>query len=468
MYNKSKNRVLFAVFILVILLTVYGSREKNTMEEYKISLNSAIYDENYSYISLAKDAVLKKEWDKKYYLYPNDSNEKYSLGTETVFYDKSMNQVTIYGTVYQVYTNGDIQEKTSKTVIGNLSDFQFFKLNDRKYLIIGSNIGNENISTTKYLEVSIDKAGNALLLNNSINIKTINPLVLNIGDIKFDIANEKLINGESEIDLKKINGSTNEYVEKEPEEENNDNNNSGSNNNNNNNNGGNNGNTGNNSSTNNSVVQDIIDRLAQLSGMVSGTKNQTNLYKNVSLRSVNPRASYIDVAYSVVDPEDKYLSVYLALKDEDEDIMYYYLSKDSTEYRITGLKPNVQYDLTINYIAQGSNESIVADSIIVLTSIDPTEVRITKINGNVFTYNIKMYNEFEFGSAKIALTDCNGTTLNSYALNVDDALSKTGQTGEFSLDSLYTGSYLCLQLQNVQDVYGSDIKVNSYHKIKLN
>ena len=96
MYNKSKNKLLFVIFIFVVLLiisilvvAVYNTRQTNVVEEYKISPNNVIYAEDYSYVPLQDTATLKKEWDKQYYLYSNNNKDKYFLGTEPVFYDKS-------------------------------------------------------------------------------------------------------------------------------------------------------------------------------------------------------------------------------------------------------------------------------------------------------------------------------------------------------------------------------------------
>ena len=207
MYTKSKNGLIFVIFILIILLIIgililsVHNAKQNSFEQYKVSLNNVLYDEQFSFVSLKDDAILKKEWDDNYYLYTNE-NLKYSLGSETVFYDKSSRQISIYGTVYQIFSNGDVTEVDEKTVVSKLDEFQFFKLNDRKYLIIGEKITGTGISTIDYLIVSIDRAGNASLLNHSINIKTINPLNLYVGDRVFDVANEKLIVGEEEIVFK--------------------------------------------------------------------------------------------------------------------------------------------------------------------------------------------------------------------------------------------------------------------------
>lgn len=473
MYNKSKNKVLFAVFILIILLivfilvlSVYNTKENKNVEEYKISLNNAIYDKEFSYIFLKNDAVLKREWDGNYYLYENSNSKKYELGTEPVLYDKSKNQVTLYGTVYQIYENGETVQKTEKTVINDLSNFQFFKLSDRKYLVVGNNIKSENFSTVNYLIVSIDKAGNATLLNNDVNIKTINPLILSVDDIMFDIANEKLIIEEKEVDLKKINGSTNEYVEKEEEEKPSNNNGGTSNNNSNNQNSNNNSN---NTSSNSQIYNQIISQIINISGLVSSNTNKTNLYKNISLRSISVGASYLDVTYSIIDPQDKYLSVFLALEDENENISFYHLNKDSTGYRISGLSPNKQYKLSMNYIVSGNSSSVVADSIVALTSTDPTSVRITQLSKSTLSYKIKMYNEYEFLSGNVVLTNCEDSGyLGIRDLNVANALSNAGDIGEFILDQEYPYEYVCLSLTSVKDANGNDITVNSYHKVKIN
>lgn len=478
MYKKPKNKILFVIFIFIILLiisiliiSVYNSKRVN-VEEYKISSNSILYDENYNYISTSKDCKIKREWDKNYYLLL-EKNEKHLLGKETVVYNKSKNQITIYGTIYQVFSNGDIAKKAEKTVISNTSDFQFFKLNDREYLVIGDSIGNANISTKKYLVVSINKAGDALLINDNLNIKTINPLVINIGNVKFDVANEKLIIEKEEIDLKKINGSTNEYKEEKKDNDQNDNKGSGSTNNNStsNNNQNNNSNNNNNNNNNSQVYNDIISQIVNITGVLSNN-NKTNLYKNVSLRGVSSGANYIDINYSIIDPEQKYANVFLTLIDNDNNKSYYYLDKNSKNYRITGLKPNNQYEVNISYTLNFSNFPIVADTIITLTNNDPTVVKITKIKDNKdFYYKVKMYNQSIFESANIALTDCNNTIIAKQTINVNESLTANGSTGVFSnvdLNNFKTlDVFVCLEIKDAKTSSSEDVNVNSYHKIKI-
>lgn len=503
MYTKSKNSLLFVIFIIIILLiigilimSVYNTKQ-SSLEQYKVSLNNVLYDDEYNYVLLDDDAILKKEWDNNFYLYLNKGG-KYSLGTETVFYDKSTRQVNIYGKVYQVFSNGDVSETDDKTVISNLDEFQFFKLNDRKYLLIGEKITAPSVSTFDYLIISIDRAGNASLLNHSVNIKTINPLNLFVGEKLFDVANERLIIGEEEIDLKKINGSTNEYVPDSSQNKpstgggNNTIGGSGGGS------GGSSGSTSNNQNSgssssgtvvNNKVYKEIINQIITLSGMIPTNTNKTSLYKNVSLRDISVGSSYLDIFYSIIDPENKYLNVYLAIHKVTEDdraenineiakisanncdsgyAECVSLDKDSYSYRKKGLTPGSEYVISLNYLESGSSIPVIADVITVVTSTDPTSVRVVEQDGYTYTYNIKLYNEYAFKSAKVVITNCKGTDLsiNSVDLDVQSALSSIGATGQISRKVSERLDFVCLELKEVKDANDNLIDVNSYHKIK--
>ena len=508
MYTKSKNSLLFVIFILIILLivtiliiSVYNTKQ-NTLEQYKVSLNNVLYDDEYNFISLEDDAVLKKEWDSNFYLHAS-KNVKYSLGTEAILYDKSKRQISIYGKVYQVFSNGDVVESDDKTTISKVDDFQFFKLNDRKYLIIGNKITGPSISTNDYLMVSIDKAGNASLLNHSVNIKTINPLDLYIGDRKFDVANEKLIVGENSIDLKKINGSTNEYVEggnkhnaSLPGQTTNSNgtsNSSGS------------GiinsieellnssdfsNSGSSGGTviSNKVYKDIVNQIITLSGMIPSSTNKTSLYKNISLRDVSIGASYIDVYYSIVDPENKYRNAFLVVQDADDlyfeandseefvvdcdSVKCINLNKDDSTQRVLGLTPGQEYVVSLHYLEGEKSVSQVADVVNVVTQVNPTLVRIVQKDAHTYTYNVKLYNEYAFNYADVLLTDCTDSetsVLDRQVLDIQNALTSAGATGELTRTSFGDSKveFLCLKLDNVRTAQNESINVDSYHKIKV-
>ncbi len=82
-------------------------------------------------------------------------------------------------------------------------------------MVVAPVITDENGTETfdSFLLVELDKNGNATLLNHEVQKRTLHAMTIVTNEYKFDIANEKLYWGESEIDLKKVGGSSNEYKE---------------------------------------------------------------------------------------------------------------------------------------------------------------------------------------------------------------------------------------------------------------
>ena len=296
-----KNIYLFILFsflvLLVVLLFAYIIYMAISYDKtaYSVATGSFMYDVDTSYVLLETDAELKQKWDKHYYLYVKD--EKTDMGTDVVVYNENDYLIYVYGTNYQIKTNGDVVYSDKLIEVARNGTPSIYKLDDRKYLVVSSNIQTENkeIKTNDYLIVEIDKSGNALLLNNELNIKTLNTLILKTNSFSFDVANERLIIGENVVDLKKVSGSSNQYVEPVPEEEyeddNNDNNSSG---------GASIGDTNTTNGAGNTVITDKDEKL--------------NIVKSANLTSVVSYTSYIDVFYSIVDPKNEYVSVYLLTK----------------------------------------------------------------------------------------------------------------------------------------------------------
>ena len=119
--------------------------------------------------------------------------------------------------MYRIYMDGAVSKLSQNNTISRISEDQFYKLGDRKYMVVGNTIVNQTgaLSTQNYLLILLDKAGNTYLLNNELNSKTINPMIIRTQTFEFDVANEKLIYQGNEIDLKKVIGSTKNYVEPE-------------------------------------------------------------------------------------------------------------------------------------------------------------------------------------------------------------------------------------------------------------
>ena len=216
-----KNKFYIGIFAIIILLIVgilvcsLFLSQKNGKVVYNVSNNCVIFDSETNLIDTSLGGEVTRKWGNNYY-YVNQDKYSYEIGNTPVIYEKTNNEIQIFGDNYQVYSDGSVLKNNDLTVISNSKDSSFFKLSDRVYLIVSPEIYNDDksIYTSIYLIVYIDKKGNASILNDSINLKTINPMNLLFDDYTFDIANEKLIIKDNVIDLKQIIGSTNEYEEK--------------------------------------------------------------------------------------------------------------------------------------------------------------------------------------------------------------------------------------------------------------
>ena len=116
--------------------------------------------------------------------------------------------------------NGELiykAELSNETTIKNSLLTKFYKLADRKYLIIDKEIKSADnlLSTTDFLLVELDKAGNATLTNHKVNLKTFSETQIITSNYTFDIATEILTYGSDKIDLKKIIGSSNNYTKED-------------------------------------------------------------------------------------------------------------------------------------------------------------------------------------------------------------------------------------------------------------
>lgn len=449
------NKMNFTIFtfvvilILVILVCAIITVLKYEKEEYQVNSSAFIYDNDYNYISLENTAVISKKWTGNYYLKEDTTNEEYKLGKYAVSYEKNKKSVDLFGDFYQVLKGGNISKISGYNTINSTSEDKFYKIDDRKYLIIARNIENDtgSLSTENYLIIIVDKLGNALLLNNKINAKTINEMIIKTDDFSFDVANEILTFDEEKINLKKIIGSTNEYkpteenkVDENTTEENeternetegnkivvagggsstttttttNNNSNSttiiqnGSN--------INAGNVNNNDSSDDKSwvdslngwignVSDAFESIYNKGNAGNNNKDDDTEYKNIALNSVVPGTTYIDINYTINDPENKYNVVYALISDgsSNKNIS---LDKNATTYRLTGLTPGRDYTIQLGYkviYSDATTKDTIEDSMTTRT-IKPTEsLKVTKISLDRIYYTLKLDSSFVYDTgAKI-------------------------------------------------------------------
>ena len=194
-----RNVRLFVLFSFLVLLVaaLFGfgiwtafSVDKNI---YTVVSGTFTYDSDNSYVKLDSEGVLQQKWDKKYYLSVNSKekakNKVYTLGNDVVLYNENENSLKLYGANFRIDTNGTVTFNDKEVDIASNTSPMFFKLDDRKYLMISKQIITEKkeIDTKDYLIVEIDKSGNALLLNNELNVKTLSTVSLKTSGYEFAV-----------------------------------------------------------------------------------------------------------------------------------------------------------------------------------------------------------------------------------------------------------------------------------------
>ena len=464
--GNKKRFAIFAIIIIIIvilLITCLRLALNHEVEEYRIESNVTLYDSEYEPLQPEEAGTITKKWDGNYYLTLDNTNETYKLNPEVVSFNGNNSQVTLYGEVFKVLLDGQVEKYSKDTTIRNTSEDAFYKIADRQYLMISNSIKNESgsISTSKYLYIIIDKSGNTLLLNNEIYARTINPIVLSTSSYRFDIANEKLIVGNEEINLKDIIGSTNEYVEKEEEKDmdwqnlipeyNGGTSESGS------------DNSGNGQNADGSVIN---NQGGDQSGTNAGTSgnagnggstiinnsnsstNQTPLSKSVSLRGAIATSSYIDIEYAVQDPQNRYQTVYAFVEAVGYENTIA-LDKNATTYRLTDLEPNTEYKITLGY-KEITEANEVVDNI-----EDVLSVRTRKINASIditrvgtgskkVYFNLKLDQNYAFDYAKIALY-VDGVKESDMDVNLTQAVKADGWSDVLTYENY--GSEITVQLE---------------------
>ncbi|MCR4722085.1 MAG: hypothetical protein K5655_10200 [Lachnospiraceae bacterium] len=205
---------IIAIAAIVVVMMTMGMSKKD--DPYVINSSSVVYDSENRAITVTEDSVIEKKWDGKYYL-KTPEGEGYCLGESVVAYESDSGAVRAYGGGYEVTKDEGVKSLEGVTDITDFSTPGFYKLRDRQYLLVGPSISTEDkvIDTTKFLFVNLDTAGNALLFNDDVSVKTTTPSKILIGEYEFDIAKEVLTLGEKRVNTASIMGTTSTYNESE-------------------------------------------------------------------------------------------------------------------------------------------------------------------------------------------------------------------------------------------------------------
>ena len=457
--------VLVASLILIIIFSFFIAKViKNGKIEYFIDAGSILYDKDKNLIKLENESVLKIKWNDEYYLMEDEN--MYLLGTTSIIYNPSKDIMQLYGKYYEVTAFGEdnviVYEDEN---IVRTTESKFLKIADRKYLIIDPVIKTENgnLNTKNYLIVELDKMGNATLINNEVNLKTFEPTTIITSNFTFDIANEQLTISNQIIDLKKIIGSTNQYVnpEDKPSEGEDDN---SSDNNNQGNTGGNNGGntgedgnnegqTGGNNNDNDENIDDIIDKT-----------------KTTSIISVNPSVGNISIDYVIYDPLNEYESVFVEVRDNNNTLVSIgYFDKMNTNFIITGLKANITYNLTFKYVyyKEGVRVEEIFDEASVTVGKPNISLRVDKVTKDTIYYTVLLDKDYSLDTLTVNLvSDLEGGGQVNFSNTFDSntLANKESVSGSFSYNDI--GQFATLYVNNVK-FSGYPIDIEAKYKVVM-
>ena len=494
-YDK-RNKMYFMMVIglsivLIIIFSFFLNKViTNGKLNYVIDAASIMYDKDKNLIRIDEESTLKKKWNDIYYL--NYKDELINLGLNAIIYNPSKSQMNLYGRFYEI--SKDMEDKViihdNETLVG-VNESKFYKIADRKYLLIDKTIKGENneINASNYLIVELDKLGNAILYNNNLNMKTFKETKLITSTYVFNIAEEILTINDEEVDLKKIIGSSNKYVKAEDidKKDNNNDNNKTNNNvnrttnnnvvpNNNNNQNTNNQNTNNqntnnktnntipntdndNSNNNNSTNPSVIDD-DTIEDIIKATKTTTII-------AVTPSVGYINIDYVIYDPLEEYEAVFVEIYDDTNNLVAVtYFDKTSQKLVIPNLRANARYNLIFKYSYYDDNKQRIEekfDEASVMMSSPNLSVKITKVTSNKIYYTVYLDNDYELDSLKVNIKDNNNYT-SSKNITKQDINKQNTYTNYFEYNEI--GKYITVYLSNV--IYkGNSVNINANYKIVM-
>ena len=460
---KVNNIAAFTSFfvIVIIILGLFGffifRFNKLDDNKYPIKIGSVFYNDNYNYLKVENESYLAQRLDGNYYWYQKENNKviKEKVGANPVVFNKSDYKVYLFGSAYQVLSTGEVKTVTGITEIAKASPTKFYKLRDRKYLMVDSTMrtDDKSVKTSGYLIIELDKNGNATFANNEINIKTVKPLILKGTTMSFDIANEKLIYDKKEINLKNIIGSTNNYKEDETkklntktkDKDNNSTDSSSS------------SSTSSNTTYYDEYMKDVIYSVNNLTKSVTDVNDKTDtsvkkgeIYydfsKYIALKNVSSSVSTITVNYAVVDSNNEYQNVFVVLDDNNGKSNKYYLNKNEGSYIIRDLVIDHNYTLSFGYKLVADSEEVIEDVVTIKTKSPSCSVSVSKVSSSNLTYNVKIGSEYKFDSGIIHLY-VDGVSSTSQAINMNKAAGNGGYTSSLSFSRL--GSINTLKLENL-------------------
>lgn len=441
---KNKRNIGIIIGISIIIIIMFSLVIKFFLslnkEEYTISKGNIVFDKDKTIIKLNSEGKIKTKWKGEYYLTYNGKD--YELGNTAIAFNEETTEIKLYGRYYEISSGSEINITSNETIIKNSLLTKFYKLSDRKYLIIDKEIKSADnlLSTTDFLLVELDKAGNATLTNHKVNLKTFSETEIITSNYTFDIANEILIYGSDKIDLRKIIGSSNNYTKEDliPDESKNTNNNvtNISINDTNRNNTSTNGNT---SSSGNNIGGSTIEEIKKAA-------------KQTSVISVTSTINKIIIDYVIYDPYKEYTSVYMEVQKEDSNnVDVIYLNENNTRYELKDILPNTKYNLKFKYTTIEDGQNVVKEfaSSTISTQKPKLSLKVTKTRVGEVTYIVTTDNNYALTSADLVVTITDGKTGETRMITSNLSISNN-TPNTIEIDKMADGDIIELKLINVK------------------
>ena len=398
-----------------------------------------------------KNKKIKTKWKGEYYL--TYDGKDYELGNTALAFNEETTEIKLYGRYYEISSGSEINITNNETTIKNSLLTKFYKLADRKYLIIDKEIKSADnlLSTTDFLLVELDKAGNATLTNHKVNLKTFSETQIITSNYTFDIATEILTYGSDKIDLKKIIGSSNNYTKEDliPDESKNINDNVT--------------NIGTNGNNGNSTTDGNGGNNTGGNGNTTGGNSGNNTggttieeikkaAKQTSVVSVTSTVNKIIIDYVIYDPYKEYTSVYMEVQKEDSDkVEVIYLNANNTRYELKDILPNTKYNLKFKYTATEEGQTIIKEfsNTTISTQKPKLSLKVTGTRVGEITYVITTDNSYNLTKADLVVTIIDSKTGETRKKTISD-VSIDSKEKIVKLDKMTDGDIIELKLINVK------------------
>lgn len=474
----------FAIFSVSVLASVgmfstaVVITTRAQAERFALTSGTVVYDNEFRQVDFGQEGRLYRDWDKSYKLI-DEHKKEYNLGRQTVVYEPATGTLSIYGGGYRFNSNGSVIQMESRYQMNDLSESGFFKLSDRKFVMTGDSIHDDQgaVQTAGWAYLIGDRSGNVQVINENLDMKVLDSNYFENGTMRFTIKDETLDLGLNRtVDLAQVMGSL--QVVEDPY-----------------NlgqkvyaytirggdggaggiggiggaggaggrggaggiggagglggyggagglggaggiggsggtggaggnggaggaggNGGAGGHGGNGGDLDNSGLQAVQGR------------------QSMTLRQINAGANYADVTFKISDPFGYYgvidLKLYEVTDDmDDQDPITISIGPDDTEYRFEDLKPETKYAVVIGYTPEGEDDFMKLDTMRFWTKAVNNVLKINLLSTDEIGYYAKLADVYEGREAILRLYDDDGYEETNIALDTADLYSDEGAAG---------------------------------------